>query len=34
MTYQAGLETLQEPSVSQEALRSLLNLRTWLLGSI
>jgi tetratricopeptide (TPR) repeat protein len=33
MTYQAGLETLKKPSVGQKALRSLLNLRTTLLGS-
>ena len=33
VTYQAGLETLKEPSVGQKALRSLLDLRTRLLGS-
>jgi tetratricopeptide (TPR) repeat protein len=33
MTYQVGLETLEEPSVDQKALRGLLNLRTRLLGS-
>jgi tetratricopeptide (TPR) repeat protein len=31
-TYQAGLETLKKPSVGQKALRSLLNLRTRVLG--
>ena len=33
LTYQTGLETLKKPSVGQKALRSLLNLRTRLLGS-
>jgi hypothetical protein len=31
--YQAGLEMLEEPSASQKALRSLLNLRSRLVGS-